>query len=100
LATIHGCPPLYPTRNSIGRRQDRRSPVGPQPQDECASFLVRKGEGKNPEGVAASSPAAASSRRLHPLDLAALRLVHGVGDRKIAAYGPAFVNAVRQFLGQ
>jgi hypothetical protein len=31
---------------------------------------------------------------------AALRLVHGVGDRKIAAYGPAFVNAVRQFLGQ
>jgi len=26
--------------------------------------------------------------------------VHGVGDRKIAAYGPAFVNAVRQFLGQ
>jgi ATP-dependent DNA helicase RecQ len=38
--------------------------------------------------------------RLRPLDLAALRLVHGVGDRKIAAYGPAFVNAVRQFLGQ
>src|SRR4051812_42049755 len=61
---------------------------------------LRKGEGKNPEGVAASSPAAASSRRLHPLDLAALRLEHGVGDRKIAAYGPAFVNAVRQFLGQ
>jgi ATP-dependent DNA helicase RecQ len=38
--------------------------------------------------------------RLRPLDLAALRLVHGVGERKIAAYGPAFVNAVRQFLGQ
>jgi ATP-dependent DNA helicase RecQ len=38
--------------------------------------------------------------KLRPLDLAALRLVHGVGERKIAAYGPAFVNAVRGFLGQ
>ena len=37
--------------------------------------------------------------RLKPADLAALRLVHGVGERKIAAYGPAFVEAVRTFLG-
>jgi ATP-dependent DNA helicase RecQ len=38
--------------------------------------------------------------RLRPVDLAALRLVHGVGERKIASYGPPFVNAVRQFLEQ
>jgi hypothetical protein len=100
LATIHGCPDCIRPGILSGGAKIVEARIGPQPQDECASFLVRKGEGKNPEGVAAASPAAASSRRLHPLDLAALRLVHGVGDRKIAAYGPAFVNAVRQFLGQ
>ena len=36
--------------------------------------------------------------KLRPLDLAALRLIHGVGERKLASYGQAFVDAVRQFL--
>jgi ATP-dependent DNA helicase RecQ len=38
--------------------------------------------------------------KLRPVDLHALRLVHGVGERKLAAYGKAFVNAVAQFLGK
>jgi ATP-dependent DNA helicase RecQ len=38
--------------------------------------------------------------RLRPVDLAALRLVHGVGERKLAAFGPVFVKAIAEFLGK
>lgn len=35
---------------------------------------------------------------LKPLDRYALRMVHGVGERKIAAYGDVFLKAIRAFL--
>jgi ATP-dependent DNA helicase RecQ len=38
--------------------------------------------------------------RLRPLDLHALRLVHGVGERKLAAFGPLFVKAIAEFLAK
>ena len=38
--------------------------------------------------------------KTQPRDLDALRTIHGVGDRKLAAYGQAFVNAVAQFVGE
>ena len=38
--------------------------------------------------------------RLRPVDLAALRLVHGVGERKLTAFGPVFVKAIAEFLGK
>jgi ATP-dependent DNA helicase RecQ len=37
--------------------------------------------------------------KLRPLDLHALRLIHGIGERKAAAYGPVFVKAIAEFLG-
>jgi ATP-dependent DNA helicase RecQ len=38
--------------------------------------------------------------RLRPVDLAALRLVHGVGERKLTAFGPVFVKAIAEFLNK
>jgi ATP-dependent DNA helicase RecQ len=78
--------------------------VGPAPGDEPLFQHLRavRGAIARAEGVAAfmifPDRTLIEMARLRPLDLAALRLVHGVGERKIAAYGPAFVNAVRQFL--
>ena len=37
--------------------------------------------------------------RQKPVDLWALRAVHGVGERKREAYGERFVDAIREFLG-
>ena len=34
------------------------------------------------------------------VDLHALRLVHGVGERKLNAFGPVFVKAIAEFLGK
>jgi ATP-dependent DNA helicase RecQ len=36
---------------------------------------------------------------LRPVDLAALRLIHGVGERKLKGYGALFVKAIGEFLG-
>jgi ATP-dependent DNA helicase RecQ len=36
--------------------------------------------------------------KLRPVDLHALRFVHGVGERKAAAFGPVFVKAIAEFL--
>ncbi|MFL5121462.1 MAG: DNA helicase RecQ [Microvirga sp.] len=94
------------------RRERQRGPLldgaaaGLTPADEPLFQHLRSVRGAiaRAEGVAAfmvfPDRSLIEMARLRPLDLAALRLVHGVGDRKIAAYGPAFVNAVRQFLGQ
>jgi ATP-dependent DNA helicase RecQ len=38
--------------------------------------------------------------RLRPLDLHALRLIHGVGERKLKDYGGLFVKAIGEFLGR
>ncbi len=38
--------------------------------------------------------------RLKPLDRYALRMVHGVGERKLAAYGDVFLNAIKEFLSR
>jgi ATP-dependent DNA helicase RecQ len=80
--------------------------VGLTPADEPLFQHLRavRGAIASAEGVAAfmifPDRTLIEMAKLRPLDLAALRLVHGVGERKIAAYGPAFVNAVRQFLGR
>jgi ATP-dependent DNA helicase RecQ len=80
--------------------------VGLTPADEPLFQHLRavRGAIARAEGVAAfmifPDRTLIEMAKLRPLDLAALRLVHGVGERKIAAYGPAFVNAVRQFLGR
>src|SRR4051812_10077971 len=88
------------------RRERQRGPLldgaagGPTPADEPLFQHLRSVRGAiaRAEGVAAfmvfPDRSLIEMARLRPLDLAALRLVHGVGDRKIAAYGPAFVNAV------
>jgi ATP-dependent DNA helicase RecQ len=79
--------------------------VGLAPADEPLFQHLRavRGAIARAEGVAAfmifPDRTLIEMAKLRPLDLPALRLVHGVGERKIAAYGPAFVNAVRQFLG-
>jgi len=36
--------------------------------------------------------------KLKPVDRHALRLVHGVGERKLGAYGNAFLQAIAEFL--
>jgi ATP-dependent DNA helicase RecQ len=36
--------------------------------------------------------------RLRPVDCHALRLVHGVGERKLSAYGDVFLKAIAEFL--
>jgi ATP-dependent DNA helicase RecQ len=80
--------------------------VGLEPRDEPLFQHLRavRGAIARAEGVAAfmifPDRTLIEMAKLRPLDLPALRLVHGVGERKIASYGPAFVNAVRQFLGQ
>jgi hypothetical protein len=38
--------------------------------------------------------------KVRPVDLLALRTVPGVGERKAAAYGDAFVRAIAEFLGR
>jgi ATP-dependent DNA helicase RecQ len=38
--------------------------------------------------------------RLKPIDLGAMRAVSGVGERKLAAYGARFAEAVREFLAR
>jgi ATP-dependent DNA helicase RecQ len=35
---------------------------------------------------------------LRPVDRHALRLVHGVGERKLSAYGDVFLKAITEFL--
>jgi ATP-dependent DNA helicase RecQ len=94
------------------RRRRERGPLvdgaaaGLRPDEEPLFQHLRavRGALARAEGVAAfmifPDRTLIEMAKLRPVDLAALRLVHGVGDRKIAAYGPAFVNAVRQFLGQ
>ena len=101
-----------PERRPRRERERQRGPLvdgaaaGLSPADEPLFQHLRSVRGAiaRAEGVAAfmvfPDRSLIEMARLRPLDLAALRLVHGVGDRKIAAYGPAFVNAVRQFLGQ
>jgi ATP-dependent DNA helicase RecQ len=80
--------------------------VGLSPADEPLFQHLRavRGAIARAEGVAAymifPDRTLIEMARLRPLDLEALRLIHGVGERKIASYGPAFVNAVGQFLGQ
>ena len=104
-----------PRRARAAPRRERERQRGPlvdgaaarayrPPTSRCSSTCAVRGAIARAEGVAAfmvfPDRSLIEMARLRPLDLAALRLVHGVGDRKIAAYGPAFVNAVRQFLGQ
>jgi ATP-dependent DNA helicase RecQ len=36
--------------------------------------------------------------KLRPVDRHALRLVHGVGERKLSAYGDVFLKAIAEFL--
>ena len=36
--------------------------------------------------------------KLQPVDRHALRLVHGVGERKLSAYGDVFLEAIAEFL--
>jgi ATP-dependent DNA helicase RecQ len=79
--------------------------VGLAPADEPLFQHLRavRGAIARAEGVAAymifPDRTLIEMARTRPLDLASLRVIHGVGERKIAAYGQAFMNAVRQFLG-
>jgi ATP-dependent DNA helicase RecQ len=95
-------------------RQERRergplvngAAVGLQPSDEPLFQHLRslRAAIARDEGVAAfivfPDRTLIEMARLRPIDLAALRFVHGVGERKLAAYGPIFVKAIAEFLGR
>jgi ATP-dependent DNA helicase RecQ len=94
------------------RRERDRGPLvdgasaGLSPEDEPLFGHLRtvRGAIARAEGVAAymvfPDRTLIEMAKTRPLDLDALRQLHGVGDRKLAAYGQAFVNAVAQFVGE
>ena len=80
--------------------------VGLTPADEPLFQhlrAVRAGIARN-EGVAAfmvfADRTLIEMAKLRPLDRPALRLVHGVGERKLSAYGDAFLKAIAEFLNR
>ena len=78
--------------------------LDPQGQDLFQHLRALRAAIARDEGVAAfiifPDRTLLEMARLRPVDLAALRLVHGVGERKLTAFGPVFVKAIAEFLGK
>jgi ATP-dependent DNA helicase RecQ len=78
--------------------------LDPQGQDLFQHLRALRAAIARDEGVAAfiifPDRTLLEMARLRPVDLAALRLVHGVGERKLAAFGPVFVKAIAEFLSK
>jgi ATP-dependent DNA helicase RecQ len=78
--------------------------LDPQGQDLFQHLRALRAAIARDEGVAAfiifPDRTLLEMARLRPVDLAALRLVHGVGERKLAAFGPVFVKAIAEFLNK
>jgi ATP-dependent DNA helicase RecQ len=89
------------------RRREAGSAVeGLDPSDEALFQHLRslRASIAREEGVAAfivfPDRTLIDMARLKPIDLFAMRAVSGVGERKLAAYGARFAEAVRGFLAQ
>jgi ATP-dependent DNA helicase RecQ len=78
--------------------------LDPQGQDLFQHLRALRAAIARDEGVAAfiifPDRTLLEMARLRPVGLAALRLVHGVGERKLAAFGPVFVKAIAEFLNK
>jgi ATP-dependent DNA helicase RecQ len=99
---------LRPEPDRRPRQERRDRPAAPSgeldPQEQALFQHLRalRAAIARDEGVAAfiifPDRTLMDMARLRPLDLHALRLVHGVGERKLAAFGPLFVKAIAEFL--
>jgi ATP-dependent DNA helicase RecQ len=91
-------------------REERRGPAAPsgdldpQGQELFQHLRALRAAIARDEGVAAfiifPDRTLIEMARLRPLDLHALRLIHGVGERKLKDYGGLFVKAIGEFLGR
>jgi ATP-dependent DNA helicase RecQ len=96
-----------PDRRPREERRDRAAPSGdldPQGQELFQHLRALRAAIARDEGVAAfiifPDRTLIEMARLRPLDLHALRLIHGVGERKLKDYGGLFVKAIGEFLGR
>jgi len=96
-----------PDRRPREERRDRAAPSGDldaQGQELFQHLRALRAAIARDEGVAAfiifPDRTLIEMARLRPLDLHALRLIHGVGERKLKDYGGLFVKAIGEFLGR